>query len=104
MSLVKTFNANDLKQEFINFNRDYFSYQACEKIIELFEEDGTNSEIDIIGLCCDFNEDDWQYIKSNYYNVGCVSECETIDELIEELNNYTYAVETEEDYVLYINF
>lgn len=52
--IYKEFDAYDLKREFEKWDRDYFSIEACERIIELFEDE--NWELDVIGLCCDFTE------------------------------------------------
>lgn len=103
MALVKTFSANDLKEEFKAWDRDYFSYAACEAIINLFEECdcSKNTELDIIGLCCDFTEMDWRDIKDNYSNHDDIAECETKEELLETLSYYTLCVETENDMILF---
>ena len=74
MALVKTFNANDLKEEFKAWGRDYYSYAACEAIIDLFEECDCdkNTELDIVGLCCVFNEEAWEdiiYRSSNFVKI-----------------------------------
>ena len=52
MALVKTFGANDLKEEFKAWNRDYFSYNACEEIINLFEEQVAEQKTYIIFHFC----------------------------------------------------
>lgn len=101
MALVKTFDAHDLKMEFQDWNRDYFSYTACEELIELFEQDPSDTELDIVALCCDFTEQDWEDIKSEYDNHDDIAECESKEELLEVLNEYTWAVETEDDMILY---
>lgn len=103
MALVKTFNGADLKREFEAWNRDYYSLDACEKIVELFEECGGNVELDIVGLCGDFNEDDEDYIKSEYSNIEEIADAETTEELLDALNCYTWAVETS-DGILYQTF
>ena len=106
MALVKTFEAHDLKEEFRAWNRDYFSYNACKEIINLFEECdcGNNTELDIVALCCDFNEEEWNYIKEEYSNHDDIAGCETIEELAEALNYYTWAVITTDNEILYQNF
>lgn len=100
MALVKTFDAHDLKEEFREWERDYYSYTACERLIDLFDECG-NVELDIVAICCDFNEETWEDIKDNYSNHDDIAECETMEELLEALNYYTYAVETENNMILY---
>ena len=103
MALVKTFDANDLKEEFRAYNRDYYSYEACEAIIQLFDDCGcgTNTELDIIALCCDFNEETEEYIKDNYSNIEEIAEAETIEELLDALSYYTWAIETTDGMILY---
>ena len=103
MALVKTFTANDLKEEFKAWDRDYYSYSACEELINLFEDCdcGNNTELDIIAICCDFTEEDWEYIKDEYSNHDDLAECETIEEFINALNYYTWAVQTTDNEILY---
>lgn len=68
MPLVKTIDANDLLEAFQEANRDYYSFGACEAMVEYFEEFPENTELDIVGLCGDFTEHDsakdW-YIEYN---------------------------------------
>ena len=57
--LVKTIlTADDLREEFISMNRDYYSYYGYEALIDLFEEydNGHPTELDVIAICCDFEE------------------------------------------------
>lgn len=56
--LIETIDASTLKQRFKEYDRDCFSDAACEAIVQYFEDTdcGTNTELDIIGLCGDFTE------------------------------------------------
>jgi hypothetical protein len=49
---------------------DNFSYQGLRILFDYLEEIdnscGEESELDVIGLCCDFAESDWQTIASDY--------------------------------------
>ncbi len=49
---------------------DQFSYDALRLLFDYFErfdEDcGTETELDVIAICCDFNEDDWSEIAYSY--------------------------------------
>ena len=49
---------------------DQFSYEALgllyEFIEQLDEDCGTETEIDVIALCCDFYESTWEEIADNY--------------------------------------
>jgi hypothetical protein len=49
---------------------DNFSYQGLRVLFDYIEEIdnscGEDSELDVIGLCCDFAESDWQTIAADY--------------------------------------
>lgn len=52
--------------------------------LEQYEGDsGVELELDVIAICCDFSEDDWQSIAENYD--FDLSECETDEDRIEEV-------------------
>jgi len=96
--IIKTIETvSELRNEFIAYNRDHYTYEAYETMIQYFEEIGENYELDVIALCCDFNEDTIEEIRSNY---GLDDE----DDVLEYLNYNTYAIETDEDKILYIAF
>lgn len=97
--IYKIYDEYDLKQEFIDWGRDYFSQEACSAIVEYYE--GSDEELDIIGLCGDWCEENIEYIKSNVLGI---EEDATIEEVLDELTNYTYAVQTSEDTILYLSF
>lgn len=46
--IYKIYDEYDLKQEFIDWGRDYFSQEACSAIVEYYE--GSDEELDIIKL------------------------------------------------------
>lgn len=77
-------NGNDLQREFQRMDRDYYSYEAYEAMIQLFEDE--SFELDVIALCCDFNEDTEEDIINNYsIDVSC---CIDNDERLECIKNY----------------
>ena len=49
---------------------DNFSYQGLRILFDYLEEVenscGEESELDVIGLCCDFSESTWQTIAADY--------------------------------------
>jgi hypothetical protein len=49
---------------------DNFSYQGLRILFDYFEEIddscGTESELDVIGICCEFSEASWEVIASDY--------------------------------------
>lgn len=111
MAIIKTFDAIDLQNEFKAFNRDYFSLDGYQAMINLFEETDTDFELDVIALCCDFNEDDLKTIYQEYQNIDSIAECKdeetdeiNIDDFMDALNYYTYAVRLNNGNIFYQNF
>lgn len=111
--LVKTINdPYDLQRELAAVNRDYYSFQALEAILEFFNEDSQNVEFDAIAIACDFNEEDPEYIFDEYshclldHNEKILNEDGTInyEELLDTLNYFTYAVMLQNGNILYIAF
>lgn len=51
---------HDFRDAFASFNRDNFSYAGLEALFNYIEEIddscGTEMELDVIGLCCEFAE------------------------------------------------
>ena len=84
-------NAGELRDLFIDCNRDYYSIEGYQAMLDLTEECG-DMELDIIGLCCDFNEDTKQDILNNYGYMMTEEEKASDDAILEFLNYHTYAV------------
>lgn len=106
--LVKTFNEYELQAEFKRFDRDYYSLDGYRAILDLFEEcDNGTTELDVIAICCDFNEDEPSDIIDNYSNTldtdSIINEDSNIDidALMDELNYYTWAVLLNNGSILY---
>lgn len=64
-------NVYQFRDLFLSSSRkDQFSYQALDALAEYFAqyEDSTGEEIevDVIAICCEFAEDTWQNIASDY--------------------------------------
>ena len=92
----KIYTREDLRQKFVDYDRDYYSYQGYQAIIDYFDEFENDVELDVIGLCCDFNEETKEEIMSNYN----IEE----EEFERYMNDNTWMVETETDTYLYIAF
>ena len=89
--IVKTFNENDFINEFEAYNRmDNFSYKGLRILFESLEQLATdceiNIEIDVVALCCEYNEDDLQSIINNY-DID-MTDCDSIEEKIETVEYY----------------
>ena len=81
-----TLTALNLKEIFVNWNRDYYSVEGLEAILNYYDEIDENMELDVIGICCDcteYGDDaamDWESFFNDYGNYYPVSEyCEDND-------------------------
>ena len=112
MALVKTLDKYDLQKEFKALDRDYYSLEGYQALLDLFEEcdGGKNTDLDVIAICCEFTEDDASNIIDEYENIEEIAECRTADGLIDKdalmdaLNYYTYAVRLDNGFILYQDF
>tara|TARA_R110000824_G_scaffold79451_4_gene200139 strand:- start:2925 stop:3224 length:300 start_codon:yes stop_codon:yes gene_type:complete len=58
--MKKTINFYDFERAFATTRPDYFSYHALSTLWEWFEEydeiNDSDTELDVIGICCEFSE------------------------------------------------
>lgn len=70
--------------------QDSFSYKAKRCLFDYLgdyeDSTGTHVELDVIALCCDYNEASWDEIADNYSIA--LSDCEDDDERIEAVRDY----------------
>lgn len=116
--LVKTIRtAYELKEAMKAAERDCFSVDACEALIESFEESLEPVELDPIAMACEFCEETPAYIAEAYgYTVdglpfdaamecGDYDRAEIIETFVNDYLNYrTWAVELPNGNILYQNF
>ena len=50
------FNGNDLRKEFVDYNRDYYSVDGYEALLNFYDEIDENMELDVIAICGDCTE------------------------------------------------
>jgi hypothetical protein len=90
-----TISLYDFRDAFYQANRGtQFSYDGLKVLFEYLEEYeescGVEVELDVIGLCCDFNESTLEEIAENYgYNLKGDDDDEKRENLIEWLNDRT---------------
>ena len=101
--MVQTINLSDFRDAFRSYDRkDNFSYEGLELLFDMFEELDPNMELDVIAICCDYSENDWQTI-ANEYNIEFDDDLDDDDkkEVVRDyLNDNTYLVgETSEGFV-----
>lgn len=51
-----TIDANMMKEMFKNWNRDYYTYEACEALENWYDELDLDFDFDVIAICCEWNE------------------------------------------------
>lgn len=91
--IVKTFDENDFINEFKTYGRmDNFSIKGLYILFESLEqtavECGMNIEMDVIALCCEYNEDDMQSIIDNY-DID-LTDCISAEDVLETVETYLY--------------
>ena len=89
--IVKTLNEHDFINEFKAFERmDNFSLKGLRILFNALEEMAIdcqmNIEMDVIALCCEYNEDTIADIISNY-DID-LSHCHTMDDRLETVEEY----------------
>lgn len=60
-------NASQFRDQFHRCGRgDQFSYEALGLLFDHLDSLGDDVELDVIGVCCEYAEDDWDQITTNY--------------------------------------
>jgi Icc-related predicted phosphoesterase len=81
--------------------RDYYTIEAYEKILNYFEDLGEDVELDVIAICCDFTESTMdEIIEEN--NIKIKDEENKMEEVLEYLEQKTWVTRTTEDKILYL--
>lgn len=81
------------RDQFYRMGRDkQFSYSALTELFNFLSEifEGSDSELDVISICCDFSEENLEEVLNNY----------DLDSL-DDLQNKTWAIMLDEKTVLY---
>ena len=100
--LYKTMDKWDLRKEFKSYDRDYYSLDGYQAILDLFEEIGDSQELDVIAICCDFNEVEIDEIR-NDYDLS-IDDYEDDEAVMDYLSNNTWAIQLDSGAVLYQAF
>ena len=74
------------RQAFESVRPDNFSYDGLRVLFEHCEELEANMEFDVIGLCCDFEENTPKSIAQSY-DID-LTDCENDDEILETVLEY----------------
>ena len=91
-----------MKDYMVNYDRDYFTMEALEAILDFYNEIDENIEFDPIAICCDWSEygetpcltyndflNDYSYlIEDNEYN----EKEDKINDIINKLSEHTIVI------------
>lgn len=106
MLVKKIYDAESLQEEFQRMDRDYFSLEGYQALIDLFEESDAVTELDVIAITCEFCEAEPVDIIEAYSPDIEFSENpdEMTDQLLDWLNYHTLAVDLGNGDILYQEF
>jgi hypothetical protein len=81
----------DFREAFRNYGRaDSFTPEGLEMLFNHFEEleadTGQEMELDVIAICCEYDENHWEDVAANY-SID-LSECEDEGDKIEAVREY----------------
>ena len=109
--MKQTINFYDFERAFADHGRsEQFTYDGLQVLFDFLEEmesdTGTESELDVIGLCCDFCEDTWQGIAENYSIdlEACDDDDEREQAVLDYLNENTMVAGTTDGSIVYSAF
>ena len=102
-----TINFYQFTEAFRESRPNSFNYEALEALFDYFEQyeadTGVEVELDVIAICEDFNEYDYEYVATEY-NIPYTNDKELKDKVIEYLENNTFIVAHFDDTVLFEAF
>lgn len=108
--MKQSINVYQFREAFRSHERENFSYEALGYLFDWLEQceadTGEEMEMDVIGLCCDFAEDNIDNIIDNYgLNVTGLNEVEKHAYVSDYLNEETIVIaETGNNSYLYQQF
>jgi hypothetical protein len=86
-----TVDFSDFREAFRSYGRaDSYTREGLEMLFNHFEElesdTGQEIELDVIAICCDYDENHWEDVASNY-SID-LSDCEDEDDKTEAVREY----------------
>ena len=103
MLVIKLDTVDQLRNEFVKYDRDYYSYAGYEIILDYFNEFEEDIELDVIAICCDFTEVSFEEFINDYSLE--ITEDESEEKVIMEyLDNNAGFYQILDDTVIYTAF
>jgi hypothetical protein len=90
MAIIQTIdNASQFRDQFKQCGRgDQFSYEALGLLFDYLSDCGSDIELDVVGICCEFEEVSWDQVTTNYsFDIDSLEDLEE-DEKIEAVRAY----------------
>jgi hypothetical protein len=102
--MKQTINLNDFRNAFQRMDRgNQFSYEALELIYDYLEEIDPDSELDVIAICCDFQEMTPREIADAYgYEVE--EDGNEMQNVLDCLHDETSVIGTTDETIIFVNF
>ena len=102
-------NLHNFREAFRTMDRKNFSYEGLEVLFDYLEElesdIGEEIELDVISICCDYNEDTFVNIASNYsIDIDGMDEDEAKTTVLDYLHDHTSVVGETDNTILYVKF
>ncbi len=86
--------------------KDQFSYEALRVLFDWFEETDPETELDVIGICCEFSEETWQEI-AEYCSIDltdCDDDADCKGAVLKHLENNTLVCGMTDRTIIYQQF
>lgn len=98
--MYKTIDVSEFRDAFKDYGRKgNFSWEGLEILFDYIEECDGNTELDVIALCCEFEEATLEDINEQYDQ-----EFEDIEEAADWLRDETLVCGTTDDSVIFAQF
>jgi hypothetical protein len=87
-------NASQFRDQFHRCGRaDQFSYEALGLLFAYLEDCGSDIELDVVGICCEFSEDMPESIADSYgIDTEGLNEGEVVDAVMSYLDDHSVTV------------
>lgn len=89
--MYQSINVHQFRQAFVDMDRkENFSYEGLEALFNYLEgaseATGEDFELDVISLCCAFNEMSWDEVKEQYGDMIGQDEWDDCEDIQDEIN------------------
>lgn len=82
--IYQELNVSAFRDAFIRYDRNIYSYEGYEALFNYLNDMGEDIELDVISLCCEFNELSFDDVKQYYSLDSELSDDEVVDWLREQ--------------------